>query len=549
MATTKQYNELQDGGSLQSDDKLAVARTGASELLTVPAESLAQRAAEIVSTDQMQEFVADIGLGVLAQALNNKGAGVTAADTLAQMAGKVDALDVVGAKEYIITPIIKPYDTSIATKGYTLRIPDTDFYISADDLSHNTLQLGIYRVEGTGFVNVSSLLLSSSQTSNANPSVCGFIFSKNKNLVAFQYGSEGFVLNVSDDGIISQAGKVTLPNSSMKIAVIKNDAQKMLVVSSSSAYIYTLTEEGQNVSDAIPTGVSFSNIDRTGWCDDDGSNLIILNGETAYGQIKLITGSVDWENNLISVSNNSIQLFRAGTSFKTGDGGIYPIPNKDLLIKFSKESSSDKQGQFVVFNTRSLTVLKNIKVSCLKIKSEDANTIPGNGYSTFYVSTVSENRIKVFSFPFGIIEYDIQTNRAYDFEGNELTGDIDSPYYTALYLASYSNYLGIVCNGSIAISGNFLFGLCSDSSAAVTSCGYSSNLSKIRDAISYYGKFEFVQDKKCFGQFYKRNGKRVIFSPEVVSVEDLETGAYDVENSSAVVQLSGGRPTNDAKKN
>ena len=102
MANAKTYNDLNQATEVNDNDKLALAQSDKQELVTATVGQVAQKVANIVSTDQVTEIVTDLGMGkqIIAQKLQDKGLDVTASDTLTAMANKVDALDVVGAKEY-----------------------------------------------------------------------------------------------------------------------------------------------------------------------------------------------------------------------------------------------------------------------------------------------------------------------------------------------------------------------------------------------------------------------------------------------------------------
>lgn len=285
MATNaKQYTDLNKVGSMEDTDLIAIAREGEQELVTTPAINVAQRAAEIVSSDQVQEVIADLGLGkqVLAQSLNNKGADVQASNTLAQMAAKVDNLDVVGALEYIITPRIETTSAPPTKKARTVRIPDTNLYVSVDNTAYSNYAIGVYKLTNSSLDLVSSVVIDTELTNDPTDAYSGFVFSKNKNIIGIQLGTnngtKGFIFNITDAGIITQIGKLTLSNYSTKMRLISNDGKKAFVTTASYGYIYTITESGQEVSPSIKLPNSFFSAYVTGWCDDDGSNAIFLNG-------------------------------------------------------------------------------------------------------------------------------------------------------------------------------------------------------------------------------------------------------------------------------
>ena len=473
---------------------------------------------------------------ILAQALNNKGANVVATDSLAQMATKVDGLDVVGALEYIITPRIEINSAPPARKARTVRVPDTNLYVSVDNTAYDNYTIGVYKLTNSSLDLVSSIVLNTELTNNPTDAYSGFVFSKNKNIIGIQLGennnTKGFIFNITDDGIITQIGKLTLPNYSTKMRLISNDGKKAFVTNSGYGYIYTITEEGQEVSPSTKLPSSMFSAYVTGWCDDDGSNAIFLNGGST-SSLSVVKGNINWDSNTVSLSSYTLPVGMEGTTLDYS-GGIYPLVQQGLLVSVIPENNGN-YGQLFVIDLNSMSVIKNLRIKIVKTHISDT---PSYNYSMFYVSNIVDNIVTIYSYPFGIFKYNIVTNTLYDYDMNEITTNIVEYYYTDYYIDNtYTNAIGYgpVCN--TVLIDNCIYSLSTLSSSDRLEGDYlPGDLGEIIGSVNN-GYFKYVQDKKCFGIIYKRNGNSVLFYSPVVLQSDLSNGAYDVENSVVSVSI------------
>lgn len=538
MATTKQYNDLQDGGNIQTGDKLAVAREGASELLTVPAESLAQRAAEIVSTDQLQELVADIGLGkqVLSQSLVNKGVDTSATDTLAQMAAKIDPLDVVGAKEYLTAGIVRSVSPlSAPLPLYSCRIPGRDLFIAMTDDAYDNLTLAVYGYTGGEFGQISALKLNSSLSSTPNPTAMNWQFSRNGDFVALKYGTEIFVLQVSQSGELSQKGNsFTVSSSSLFMFLIDNLGEKVALAETSKLHIYDV-QSGIGISKSF---VGFPAFAGLGWCSEDNSGFVVMNdGGYNSSAVSYYKGNIDWETASATYAKTTINLGEA-RNFKTQGNSIFPVPTKDLFIKCDMFSVSQSpfgspDGLFAVIDTKtdSVAASKKVFAQCWGSGDSVSNGSITADKCTFY-GQFSGDEITLFSFPFGKITYNSQTKKI---EGSGAYNDDILAFGLFEYRNTNNRVLYPEC--TILQNGRLIPTAFSNFSADVS--GYSVQMSSHGSSVYDFENYLFSEDKKCLGSVYKRNGQAVVQTLAKWDDEAFSAGAYDIENSSAVVQLNG----------
>lgn len=100
----KQYNDLDSATQVNETDLVAVGQSGASELKKATVRQLADPIAATLSTGALAEleYATSQGKNAIATALTNKGVQSTAADTLIQMADKVNNLEVDTTMETIV---------------------------------------------------------------------------------------------------------------------------------------------------------------------------------------------------------------------------------------------------------------------------------------------------------------------------------------------------------------------------------------------------------------------------------------------------------------
>ena len=269
---------------MNNTDLFAVTQADSNELKTVTTEQVAERVAEIVSTDQVQELISDLAMGkqILAQKLNDKGAGVTTNDTLIQMAAKIDPLDVVGAKEYAVQrPVIC---------GYTYQPPS--FAGSPCGRLNKVVQISPSTVV-IGKLNTSNgvdseIVIPFTYATNTTAAYTGVTISNNNNYLAIALRqSSANVLQVYS--VDWQTNTATLKyehtytntsNGHIYGLYVSNDGSRSFCfiasTSSTSGRYYVYYDHTQDVESN--GNISISNIDTDGGYWDEENNLIYFTG-------------------------------------------------------------------------------------------------------------------------------------------------------------------------------------------------------------------------------------------------------------------------------
>lgn len=537
MATTKQYNELQDGGSLQSDDKLAVARAGASELLTVPAESLAQRAAEIVSTDPMQEFVADIGLGkqLLAQALNNKGAGVTAADTLAQMAGKVDALDVVGAREYIRgrVSLYKGEEDSITAVWCNVGVKNNlALRITSGKLALVKLAAaGV--LEELAAVTDADIVAGRYCSLFSNAAGTAAVYFNPKSTTA----SQVLVFDVNAQaGTLALRGKIEnlivySTTSSINFSYISESGDRAVLFTQDSSDVASINWLDLSALSAVTNTQKLSDV-RLGYSgvlgtayDVGAGKLMFVSADSFYDVYPV---SLDFDAHAVS--------FGAGSNFAGASGsfamkgGIAVLPEENIVFKTSYANGGEYQNKDVTvllqaFDLSDNHLIDELKLKTLCIAGQKANAKDDSRIPVPFVVSVNENDITIggsylqdikFNRSSGVFD---KTGKAIDAEGYVLSnGSVWDTTASSSYIGYYPVLFLQNDDGTFLATGEL-----SKKSGCYSPRSYRIACSK----------------EICFGSIYARNGATCLQVLSKWTQTAYEAGVYDLENSSAVVQLSG----------
>lgn len=337
MANAKQYSDLEQAQTVNNTDQFAVAQEGADELKTVTTEQVAERVAGIVSTDQLQEFISDTALGkqVLAQALVNKGVDTSATDTLAQMAAKIDPLDVVGAQEYLCAPFFTmDYNADVAspdTIGQTYALNYKNLIITFN-LTSKTITTRKLEGSSTGWTVLAQV---------SEPDLLGsfalFTTNKDQSSVAIATYASGtpmkvIVYDVADDGALTKKGTVqtsyTTHNGTYGALYLTPQADKIFInegsSSSSSINMYEV-ESGAQESFSVSPNTSSLFANGTYFMMTDENTLFSL-GRASYDP-QVYVGTIDYDNKVISATTRNKLIAGEHVNY-----GLLPLPQHDAIV-------------------------------------------------------------------------------------------------------------------------------------------------------------------------------------------------------------------------
>lgn len=543
MANAKQYTDLQTTETLNDTDLMAVSQSGATELKTTTVGAVASRAAAIVSTDQVQEIVSDLGLGkqILAQTLQDKGVDTTASDTLSQMATKLSAVDVVGAKEYMrgrVCIIPSDYMTSLPiacqcgvknNKGLVL----TEGKIALVELANDGTLAELASVNDADIV-VSSATSYKSIWTNASGTVA--VYFNPKSTTASQ--ALVFDINLATPSITLR-GKIEnliaySTTDALGFYYISEDGTKAVIFQQNTADVASinwlnLTDlTAETTTQKLPVRLRYSAF--SGFAYDIGEQTLMFLVKNGF-QTDAYPITLDFSSKLISFG--TAMVFSGNIPEYTYKGGLAILPVEGLLFKTTYQYNSILASMDILLQAFSLNtnqVLDEIKLKNVSLGL--ASTTSGSDYNRKpmpFVSGVSQNIVKITGSYLTGWEFNTATNKFNTENVASISDDIyirnaslwhtnSSPntyyqYYPTMYLentvANKVAFAPGTSNSALMIAGgSFLFTL---------------SLSK----------------EICFGSVYKRNGNTVVHQLSPWDDNAYAAGAYDIENKKVVLDVPG----------
>lgn len=543
MATAKQYTDLQTTETLNDADLMAVSQSGATELKTTTVGAVASRAAAIVSTDQVQEIVSDLGLGkqILAQTLQDKGVETTASDTLSQMATKLAAVDVVGAKEYMrgrVCIISSDYSASLPiacqcgvknNKGLVLTegkialvelandgtLAELASVNDADIIISNAAYKSIWtNAAGTVAVYFNPKSTTASQAlifdiDLATPSIT--LRGKIENLIAYTTTSRADFFYISEDGTKS---------------VIFQQVSSGDVASINWLNLTDLTAETSTQKLTVRLGYNaFS-----GFAYDIGDQTLMFLVKRDF-QTDAWPITLDFSSKLISFG--TAMVFSGNIPEYTYKGGLAILPIEGLLFKTTYQYDPNLASTDILLQAFSLNT--NQMLDEIKLKNVSLN-LASTTYMRDYnrppmpfVASVSQNIVKITGSHLTGWEFNTVTNK---FNTENVASVSDDIYMRNASLwrinnnpqTNYLNYPTMYLENTAA--NKVVFAPGSNSSALAIAGGSSLFTLSLSKEI-------------CFGSVYTRNGSTVIHQLSPWDDDAYAAGAYDIENKKVVLDVPG----------
>lgn len=536
MANAKQYSDLEQAQTVNNTDQFAVAQEGADELKTVTTEQVAERVAGIVSTDQLQEFISDTALGkqVLAQSLANKGVETSATDTLAQMAAKIDPVDVVGAQEYLYAKrhLLSNYQLEISspdTTGYTAALNYKDLILT---VNCTTKTITTRRLVGsdTGWTVLDT---------KTDADILGTVFmitpNKDQSSVAIvTYTSSSavnlMVYDVADDGTLAKVGNtIVTPYTSLSSSY--NYSGLYLSPSGRIAYFqayssntgaYTLykyniedgTQETLTLNAYIANGSYFT-------MPDEKTIVAVYTGSSGN---KIFVGEIVGDQ--ISVSEISI----GGGSY--GQYCVLPLAKDDLIVQWYPKDYTTYGGEVRVLTVHSLktgNLIKQMETVHLKLNTTNTSSLSYYAYTSALCFRFEDGVYTIFDAFCGSAKYTVATETL-ELE-NGTTATIAGRPLSSLFLLDTrnTNYNGV--------SGN-------PSSTYISADGrlFTGNRGSLsRSAVQWTSPFmcTFYQDTPVVGLAYRRNGQETLFKGPYFNETEYAAGAYALKSTEAVLDITG----------
>lgn len=526
MANAKTYNDLNQATEVNDTDKLALAQSDKQELVTATVGQVAQKVANIVSTDQVTEIVTDLGMGkqIMAQKLQDKGLDVTASDTLTAMANKVDTLDVVGAKEYIrVFPCWATQGRPSPSNGYCITLPYKNVILCVD-VSGKTVSTKKMVAGSETWQTVSQV-----EDTEIEGSFGHFTYSKDNSYVVFMtktgsnpYTYHAHIYSIDDQGLLTKvrsafdAGTLN-GTSTYTYTAITNDGKYLYRggVTANNDIRYTIS-----TGEATPityTGTHATNVYFSYMIDDN--TIIFYSSEQT--RLRVGTGSIVGD----TIEHSGYAYVSASAA--NSSYGFLPATKDDLFFIFYTYSTSIQNGICCVYDAKTRTEISRLTFMYLVYHTgSDLSWYASRATCGFRYDS-GKKEYKLYSTIYGIVYYDV-TNKI-------LKCGIDNPATT---------YGTIMQSSTIFPGGNFnTYGGNSLLSYVTEDGGL--YITNTQDSFSNSGKFsangsalaKYVETPICTGLIYKRNAKETPYVISKWSDADYEAGAYDIDNTKAEVKI------------
>ncbi len=542
MANAKQYTDLQTAETLNDTDLMAVSQSGATELKTTTVGAVASRAAAIVSTDQVQEIVADLGLGkqVLAQTLQDKGVETTASDTLSQMATKLSAVDVVGAKEYLRGKV------AITPPGYSTGLP---IACQCGIKNNKGLALTAGKIalveladDGT-LADLASVTDADIITSNAS---YNSIWTNAAGTVAVYFNPKSttasqalvFDINLAAPSITLR-GKienliVQATTSSLEFFYISEDGTKAVIFQqdgndNASINWLNLTDlTAETSTQKLTVRLRYNAFSGFAYDIGEQTLMFMVDRDTKIDAYPI---TLDFSSKLISFG--TAMVFSGNIPKYQYQGGLAILPAEGLLFKTTYQYNSNLAAMDILLQAFSLNtnqVLDEIKLKNVSLNL--ASTSYMRDYDrkpTPFVAGISNNIVKITGSYLTGWEFNTATNKFNTENIASIPNDIYIRNASLWRLntspdTSYIYYPTMYLENTVANKVMFAPGT---SNTAFRIAGgsrlFTLSLSK----------------EICFGSVYKRNGNAVVHQLSPWDDDDYEAGAYDIENKKVVLDVPG----------
>ena len=571
MAITKQINQLNNAGEIQSSDYVALAQSGQSEATKATISDLAAAVGELNSTGALSELslATSIGKNLIAQCLTEKGVPTSPSETLVQMADKIEGLDIADGMDKLKAVLVNQDSyTENFVYSYCCRIQGTNMAIALDSTGATAYLLdalnnyAVLTSISTGFTT--SLSSSSYGTT--------FTFSCDASHVVVKCNSEVVSLKISSTYdqendtttySLSVEGRVTTLASQYNCPMIVNKAGTKLLAlpaTSGSSTTYTALRmynllDGSNTTctnvNSTPISPCWSsmstNIDSIGYiyCSSDDSTVYSLgscypNSSDDTYNVQLYTSIINWDTPSFTFgTSNKLISFKGRDN--TSYSAIYINTIHNMFYRVSTEYVNTYNDAISLY-TRYITAMdmttgeqKTLKFYRLRYYKDT--------YSRGYYVTCTSIFVK------HIQDKDIIYTEGgkfeYSFTDNKLSivskhVDIDGTYLSSIqYLNTATNSISGSHSLDTYMNGNVIKFYCGNTNpfSALLNGQYSSKLatspSRVTTDVSNLDDDNAKQ--YVFGNVYRRNGKHTFFQYpyNIITTSALNSGMFDVETTIA----------------
>lgn len=533
MANAKEYKDLTEAASIDTDALVALAQPNAPELQTSKMSALAAKIQEINTAGPLAELelATSIGKQQLAEALTEKGVPTTANETEIQMADKVRGLQTTSDANKLTTALMYANGNissiSLGTSAY-VALGNEDLVF----LYNNELLYLDHTIE---YPNLAAMLAGATSRVACTPTLGKYTVlrsSINRRYIAvpLSYTSVSFYEVDTNNKTISLIKNVTLStgiwNYSTQTAVdiaITNDGKYYIYVGTDKLiHVYDITAETVTVkSSAININSQFTAA-ATIIEDNDTSGCMILNaGDGSTGDL--------WQYNIeYTKSANEFQLVNIVRNIKIP--GVYIGPQfYGFGLVYGTEIIQNgyiKKYSITVYELKTQTVVGTF--SCLytkRSKSIKVDTSSGAGQvASLRMLKNADGTYRIYT-PCKSLDITMDPiNKKFTF--NDTVGILVVTNEADPYTESSSQQY--IIQVLMKTPSGKVIGTSGDSDVSLTqnNAPYSANGTK--------GGYQFISDikyKQYAGTLRTNNGIQVYYLDPYVTQDAITAGAYDLNTT------------------
>lgn len=556
MATTKKINELNKATTIGVNDLMVLAQSGEKEATSTTVGALVDKVATQISDGALIEHLAGLSKQkqVLANALNDKGAELSATSTLDEMAGAVKNLDVIGEKTALKGPVLCGVigygNTIFSDTGNSRLLPLTEHnlyaYFNARNkkfcilkfandstyetvasvtLTEDTINTNAYNnyIEMFSNIDETKIVLRTQSTSGSYSYICfSFAITYGATVTIEQIGSPIEYTTYSNQQAVNGA---VMPDGT-KFISFQNNYQRARFID----FVNGTSEEVSFVMDKN-YAYGYNNAVVSYKVDEDGFGVGMFGYAGTEAAFKV---QFDFEKKTISYLG-AVYLPSAKITDRNHQYQYRPyyIADKKIIVVMlgkstypsgysNQEEFMKAKVEFIAIDAKNGGIVKHMTLRTNMTSLADGSYASLSGDSYFY-SKLENERILVGVAKRGIVEYDAENNKVFVhgtdkelFEGDFL-GQVSIGLKDKMF---QYNQTPIVSHDSTTVySHGSNYGECNSITIS-----------------SSYAPSKIYKDV-VWGDLYKRNGNEIVrtsfFEPSL-----YEAGAYAEKDSVEYLNLS-----------
>lgn len=541
MANAKEYQDLTEATSIDTDALVALAQPNAPELQTSKMSALAAKIQELNADGPLAELelATAIGKQQLAEALTEKGVPTTANETEIQMADKVRGLQTVSGFDQIRGLVTNQLESANGYSTYSMSDSYARFFRNIANGDVIVLSGGVMSYIPYGEYNsVQEFFAAATHTVDVTEGGTGYTFSRNYGMYAVSEDFSKILVTLNDSGLrriysVSKDAGFSLVKEFTKDASASDTKTGWAVRNDGRYIVYGTGDKQLSVYDTdtdtdyllnFPTSLStYSYLAKVLMKD---SNLYFVGRTTPSSSYTSLIGKVSYtiaEDG--SVTFGSPEVNQEGPSMysltdaewihKPGEDTVAPLlwHFGDSYTLVNKIATNAPLGQLTLYSlSLANTLVSTSNVFKVKIMPLDRTSINSNYYTGSFLGLAAG------TLTFTDDEYVFKSVALpYALHINKHTGVVSTPAEEHVYVTIMPEY---------SSSGAYNTPMYSNPATGFYIFCSGSNTDNYKIGTIYYTSYNLDKDKYIFGYQKQKNDATAYYLP-MINHAVLNTGAYD----------------------